>query len=202
MRLQIVLTNVFNNNTLSNSAIRIVKSTSFGDYSTKYASYCVSVDDFSMLKLAGVYSLLTPNSTISVVVAGTTIATTPRRFFDDDKANFVGFYTAVIDMTKGNVTSGQIDWVDSCTASGGCNFDSAQGCIDDQDCSYPVDDASIALVDREPRVYIGFKGTDAKSRPLKSEGSMPSKFRQYAFGNYFNSLAGYVSNKINETLGR
>lgn len=105
----------------------------------------------------------------------------------------VPYFTAIIQLLEGVVTG--IVWDDGCYGCSSTSADCVKGfCTVQHDNCYintTTADAST-LSDCDPKIYIGWQGSDAKKNIMISSELVPSKFIRYSAGNALNNIRSYT----------
>lgn len=165
--------------------------------------------------LAYDYMVKNRNSTVRVYMGDG--SSEPRYFFNPvnkteaEKSQtpvdvMVNFYTVKVTMLKGvvsNTVSGNsttnygINWDNSCdeNVENGCIFDMVD-CVRRKDCGV-INDPTKQAAEKMIKIYVTFTGDDSISNPLKSSSFMPSRFRQFSLGKYYDSIAKSIIPKTN-----
>eukprot|EP00300_Choanocystis_sp_HF-7_P006423 c14697_g1_i1.p1 GENE.c14697_g1_i1~~c14697_g1_i1.p1 ORF type:complete len:321 (+),score=54.93 c14697_g1_i1:121-1083(+) len=165
---------------------------------TMRAPFFTRVDQFSQLMLKGSGVLYNRNATAEVYLSigqgANMVKSSSRRFSDGE--NYVGYFSAVVNMDAGRVVS--IAWDEGC---GSCSDDL---CID-RNCANEYPSSQVCLLDEcNIKVYVAWVGTTLKNRQCLSGGYLPSNFRRFSLGNVrrtASQLSGDAVSNIRDSAG-
>jgi hypothetical protein len=163
-----------------------------------FMAFCVTLDQLSALSVNGSarYLMKNPNSYIRLHVGNKNYVSSDKQpFFGSGNTTFVTFYSTIFKMNYGvfigfdnntAVNSTPISFENTCDAGNNkCIMDLDQPCVASMHCgAYYVRDR----VPDDVLIYIGFDGTDADYRPLRSSGMMPARLRAFSWWSYYDEV--------------
>jgi hypothetical protein len=129
------------------------------------------------------------------------LTTMPKRYAKGEY--ILASYSVVVQMNKGEPVA--ITWDDGCNECMKTNNETdPEQCIDNS-CGVTILECLVceSCVQNDTfwqtcniKIYLGFIGTDALSRPLTSAGNMPSNFAKFSLVPLFRSAAGTITQQL------
>jgi len=182
--------------------VHVLTDSNFND-SVERAVFFPLVDDFSQLTIPQTADIFRNESEVYVYVNVSGGHVSPLRFYKDIATPdyFVGYFTAVINIDNGNITS--VYWIDDL-----CNECYSSECVNQTNCGISYSDANNCQVNNTADgtntdgqlcnivVYLAWVGTDANGTPMTSLSYTPSNFQAYSAFPVYKAAAGIATDRL------
>jgi len=151
--------------------------------------FCGVVDAFSVVDMPGAAPFFLDGAMFAIEVLG---VFSESRIFRKDYLR-VPFWTIIITLDNGFLKS--IRWDDDCSAC------SKERCVD-SNCAYIPDECGPDGSSCDPKIYIGWEGTDGNGKHLLSSGQVWSKYRYYSIGSVWNVASDRLQTSYTSARGQ